>query len=114
MRLCMRWLWVEVAQVAFNDSEVPVEPEELFLCVFRVIAPTRPGQLWNYLIEFFHDIPACPGTVFHPGLPVSDYLVMWAVENDVEPVPWNISDRTVQLRETTTFIMLTAVVNTFT
>ena len=83
---CIVSLLALVAEVAFDDSQVSVESAELFLCIFRGLAFTRPRQRWNYFIEFFDDVSTDSGTVFHPGLSIPYDLVVGTVENNVKSV----------------------------
>ena len=108
---CVVGLLVRAAEVVFDDSQVPVESAELFLRIFGGLVFAWSRQRWNYFVEFFDDVPADPCTVFHPGFAIAHDLVVGAVEDDVESVSWDLADRTIQLRKSATFVMITAVVN---
>ena len=104
-------LLVQAAEVVFDDSQVSVESAKLFLRIFGRLAFAWSRQRRNYLVEFFDNVPAHPCTVFHPGFAIPHDLAVRAVEDDVESVSWDLADRTIQLRKSATFVMITAVVD---
>lgn len=95
-------LLVRTAQVAVDDPQIEVEPTQLFLCVFRLIAPTWPSRLWNYFTQLLLDVSTYSDAVFHPRFPIPGDFVVWTVQDDVKSVSGNIIDRSVIARRPTT------------
>ena len=110
---CAVGLLALVAEVAFDDSQVSVESAELSLCVFCGLVSPWSRQRWNDVGEFFDDVSADSGTVFHPGLAIPHDLVIGTVEDNVKSVSWQLPDRAVELGKSAAFVMVTTVVDTF-